>query len=363
VGVDWKLVGRKARRDVVLSSLITSRDSEGSNTGLENINPGYINVYKKLHSRGAFTTERIVGTVNCNPRQFVTGFLDFDTRAGWEGGERGGFNDGVTVEVICTEEETQVSEESRFDEEWGVNLTNVPMGMPIAKLLDRSEELNRLTQQIIESDPEGPCMRCKIPLPKWGEASVVEERRVCACCGIVVCTVCCSKLVFEVYTRNVLKICPHCYRESSRVRHPIEVVESNTKSNKGGNNTEVISDAMFVPSSTPPSLEDATTMLKKSAPISTPPRQKPASKDTDSSSSLPSSAFININKVVQPSSFKPDGLASDSISVSKSLLSSLVSSSLPVPPPPKHTSSMTPPLDMYQTPLQSVDEKKQIRTR
>jgi hypothetical protein len=46
------------------------------------------------------------------------------------------------VEVICTEEGIQVAEESKFDEEWGVNLTNVPTGMPIAKLLDRSEEVS-----------------------------------------------------------------------------------------------------------------------------------------------------------------------------------------------------------------------------
>ncbi|GMH73728.1 hypothetical protein TrRE_jg1735, partial [Triparma retinervis] len=338
VGVDWKLVGRKARRDTATTpSQNTSRDSENSSSGLENIDPGYINVYKKLHSRGAFTTERIVGTVNCNPKQFVTGFLDFGVRAAWEGGERGGLNSGVTVEVICTAEGIQVAEESKYDEEWGVNLTNVPTGMPIAKLLDRSEELNRLTQQIIESDPDGPCMRCNIPLPKWGDAgSGIEERRVCACCGIVVCTVCCSKLVFEVYTRNVLKICPHCYRESSRVRHPIEVVESNAVNGlKKKDNTGYLSrkiDASTSSSATSTSSSSA----NASAPIKTPPRRANSPTPPTSSSPTPPSSFININKVVQPSSFKPDGLAQDF--------------------------AITPPLDMYQTPLQSVDDKKHFRT-
>lgn len=37
--------------------------------------------------------------------------------------------------------------ETIFDEEWAVELSNVPKGMPIAKLLDRAEELERLTAQ------------------------------------------------------------------------------------------------------------------------------------------------------------------------------------------------------------------------
>ena len=113
LGADWKLIRKNPRRDRSASTISFNnpRDSEGSSSGLENIDPGYFNVYKKLHSRGAFTTERIVGTVNCNPRQFVTGFLDFGVRALWEGGERGGINEGITVEVICDEEGSQVEEE------------------------------------------------------------------------------------------------------------------------------------------------------------------------------------------------------------------------------------------------------------
>ena len=65
-------------------------------------------------------------------------------------------------------------------------------------------------------------MRCAVELPPWG-SSGTEERTVCKCCGIVVCTVCCCKLVYEVFSRRVVKVCGHCYRESSRVRHPKEV--------------------------------------------------------------------------------------------------------------------------------------------
>ena len=71
-------------------------------------------------------------------------------------------------------------------------------------------------------------MRCKVELPPWG-ASGVEERRVCKCCGIVVCTVCCCKLVYEVFSRRVVKVCGHCYRESSRVRHPKETLENSNR--------------------------------------------------------------------------------------------------------------------------------------
>ena len=97
------------------------------------------------------------------------------------------------------------------------------------QLLDRSEDIALLTAQIVESDPDGGCMRCSVPLPPATPSEERpsahqhsnEERRVCGCCGIVVCSICCSKLVYEVYTRTVIKICPHCYRESSRVKHPI----------------------------------------------------------------------------------------------------------------------------------------------
>jgi hypothetical protein len=41
---------------------------------------------------------------------------------------------------------------------------------------------------------------------------------------MVSCASCVCKRVFEVVSRQVVSVCVHCYRESSRVRQPPQVV-------------------------------------------------------------------------------------------------------------------------------------------
>ena len=50
----------------------------------------------------------------------------------------------------------------------------------------------------------------------------------CSSCAMVSCASCVCKRVFEVISRQIVSICVHCYRESSRVRQPPQVV-ANTK--------------------------------------------------------------------------------------------------------------------------------------
>lgn len=50
--------------------------------------------------------------------------------------------------------------------------------------------------------------------------------RFCPCCAMVSCASCVSKRVFEVASRQVVSVCIHCYRESSRIRHPPAAVKN-----------------------------------------------------------------------------------------------------------------------------------------
>jgi hypothetical protein len=45
---------------------------------------------------------------------------------------------------------------------------------------------------------------------------------------MVSCGSCVSKRVFEVVSRQVVSVCVHCFRESSRIRHPPEAVQDDT---------------------------------------------------------------------------------------------------------------------------------------
>ena len=120
--------------------------------------------------------------------------------------------------------------ESHHDEEWGVSLEGLPEGLPIGKFLDRAEAIGHLSNQMIKSDPDS-CMHCNTNL----QNAQLEERRICACCGIVVCGVCCSKLVWEVYSKMTVKVCVHCYGESSRIRHNLAM---NSGNGGGGKKTK-----------------------------------------------------------------------------------------------------------------------------
>jgi len=186
---------------------------------------------------------------------FLKGFLSFGRRKRWEEY----FNEGVVVDSLLAPiskkdkrankeksdehnfdgdalntsnvDDNQYEEEGdiHYDEEWGVSLEGLPEGLPIGKFLDRAEAIDHLANQMLKSDPNH-CMHCNTNLK-----NAQEERRSCSCCGIVICGVCCSKLVWEVYSKMVVKVCPHCYRESSRIRHHInlnETVESNLRKEK-----------------------------------------------------------------------------------------------------------------------------------
>lgn len=45
----------------------------------------------------------------------------------------------------------------------------------------------------------------------------------CSSCAMVSCASCVCKRVFEVISRQVVSVCVHCYRESSRIRQPPQV--------------------------------------------------------------------------------------------------------------------------------------------
>ncbi|GMI25799.1 hypothetical protein TeGR_g2785 [Tetraparma gracilis] len=246
VGTAWKRVDERYLSDSrpPPSDSSPPPQSGGSFDDEESLpDPKVVTTFKKQHSRGTFHTIKTVGYIPCGPTQFASSFLDLDTRGAWDSSAGFSHHAGVVVEEICNDDDSELpatpsptdppppspdDDRNRvlpatYDVEWNIPLVGVPTGMPIAKLLDRSEEIAKLTQQIVESDPDGPCMRCSVALPPRGTPSRTgaEERRVCGCCGIIVCTICCSKLVYEVYTRQVVKICPHCHRESSRVKHPV----------------------------------------------------------------------------------------------------------------------------------------------
>lgn len=47
-----------------------------------------------------------------------------------------------------------------------------------------------------------------------------REIRFCPCCAMVSCAACVARRVFEVASRQMVSVCVHCFRESSRIRHP-----------------------------------------------------------------------------------------------------------------------------------------------
>ncbi len=91
--------------------------------------------------------------------------------------------------------------------------------MAIAFLNDpeRQHALAHLRKQMMLSNPQ-ECMLCTSAF----ESSA--DIRFCPCCAMVSCASCVSKRVFEVVSRQVVSVCVHCFRESSRVRHPPQAV-------------------------------------------------------------------------------------------------------------------------------------------
>jgi hypothetical protein len=97
-----------------------------------------------------------------------------------------------------------------------VELAGIPSGMSVAAVLnnpDRQTTLAHLRKQMMSSSPT-ECMECK------AEFHVPSDIRFCPCCAMVCCNSCVRMRVFEISTRKVVNVCVHCFRESSRIKHP-----------------------------------------------------------------------------------------------------------------------------------------------
>jgi hypothetical protein len=104
-----------------------------------------------------------------------------------------------------------------------VDLAGIPHGMAIAFLNDpdRQHALAHLRKQMMLSNPQ-ECMLCQTPFDS------ATDIRFCPCCAMVSCAGCVSKRVFEVVSRNVMNVCVHCYRESSRIFQPPQAVQDSS---------------------------------------------------------------------------------------------------------------------------------------
>ena len=229
------------------------------------VNRVNINVYQRKRPRGDFKNVKMTGVAAETPKGFINGIMTFERRKQWESM----FEDGVTVEAIdigekaapfWLEEETivptattttnvSVATTVETNDSYNtpnlpagkkpenlarktddvltclqtVDLAGIPAGMPIGFLNDpeRQHALAHLRKQMMLSNPQ-ECMICSQPF----ESSA--DIRFCPCCAMVSCGGCVSKRVFEVVSRQVVSVCIHCYRGSSRIRHPPQAVQDTT---------------------------------------------------------------------------------------------------------------------------------------
>lgn len=220
------------------------------------VNNTKISVFQRKRPRGDWMNVKMTGMAGESPVGFIKGIMSFNKRKQWEGM----FEDGVIVEGIetgeapsallteDTEENTLLGTTLPVDEASGVtpkltsdgaatavnvvrktddvntflqtvDLAGVPQGMAIAFLNDpeRQHALAHLRKQMMLSNPQ-ECMLCK------GFFDSSADVRCCPCCAMVSCASCVCKRVFEVISRQVVSVCVHCYRESSRIRQPPQVV-------------------------------------------------------------------------------------------------------------------------------------------
>jgi len=203
-------------------------------------------VYERTRPRGDFKNIKMTTTVtDHSPRSFVASIVDFDKRKLWETM----FEDGVVVETIdigegpnkvfATDAEGGVEESEdllpstpalpdsgpnptvarKVDDVMSflqtVDLAGIPDGIPIAFLNEpeRQHALAHLRKQMMYSNPQ-ECMLCTAAF------SSPRDIRFCPNCSMVCCASCVSKRVFEVASRQLVNVCVHCYRSSSRIRHP-----------------------------------------------------------------------------------------------------------------------------------------------
>jgi hypothetical protein len=246
------------------------------------VNGVNISVYNRSRPRGDLQNTKMTGKIAESPRECIRGIMNFERRRQWERM----FEDGVVVEPIDIGERypaplfddgdlaagvdasgnpndpedllagipyapapsghapkflnlpDQLSTSSspstpqpalarKTDDTMTflqtVDLTGIPRDMAIGFLNDpeRQHALSHLRKQMLESCPED-CVLCRNPF------NSSADYRFCPCCASICCGTCMSKRVFEVVSRQVVSVCVHCYRESSRIRQPPEVVKDET---------------------------------------------------------------------------------------------------------------------------------------
>lgn len=240
------------------------------------VNKTLVNVYSRKRPRGDFKNAKLTAMIGNSPKEVIKGILGFEKRKQMERM----FEDGVVVEAIDIGETNhplfqdvaaaeqgghnldpddllsgipepvpppmripnlpllQQQNSSKSEKQFArktddvntflqtVDLAGIPGDMPIAFLNDpeRQHALGHLRKQMLASSPE-ECMLCN------SRFFSPSEYRFCPCCATIACVSCVSKRVFEVVSRQIVTVCVHCYRESSRIRHPPESVKDNTNLN------------------------------------------------------------------------------------------------------------------------------------
>eukprot|EP00981_Chlorochromonas_danica_P009639 scaffold2798_cov160-Ochromonas_danica.AAC.8 len=222
------------------------------------VNGTMISVYQRKRPRGDWKNVKMTGIVAENPKGFVRSILNFDKRRQWEST----FEDGVVVEgidigeapnaLLRDDDDEKVTE--KISSKTAAQLNHTPLSLPdnvkpqtgnIARVTDdvyaflqtldmadipnnmaiaflndpeRQHALAYLRKQMMLSNPQ-ECMLCQATFES------TTDIRFCPCCAMVCCAGCVSKRVFEVVSRNVMSVCVHCYRESSRIFQPPEAVQ------------------------------------------------------------------------------------------------------------------------------------------
>ena len=96
----------------------------------------------------------------------------------------------------------------------------------------------RHLQQRLGALDVADCNLCGTPLVE-GSGS---NKRMCACCGMIMCLRCCNRPVFELSLEKIIYVCGHCYDKSSRITRPgfLEEGRGNHTPTKGLGQDEVV---------------------------------------------------------------------------------------------------------------------------
>jgi len=255
---------RKRAFDKLRNRVREQAEEEAPNWNLsqsQTVQETVISVLQRKRPRGDFKNLKMTGMVGEDPKDWIRGIMGFEKRKQWESM----FEDGVVVQGIDLGETYSLLDDNYDDEDDGlesgsnsatpnsskqeppsaaletaktvqsegaddvlaflqtVELAGIPAGMSIAYLNDpeRQQALAHLRKQMMLSSPN-ECMLCQYDFDSPADI------RFCPCCAMVSCVNCVCKRVFEAASRQVVSICLHCYRESSRIRHPPESVKNSS---------------------------------------------------------------------------------------------------------------------------------------